>query len=151
MELETSEQIGHSLAIADDRSRATKEPCSPRSRRKPSAYHFLDSHTLDLHGAAACAWEVVKQLAMREIARVCRETATVTTTCQPPKVAAKAQTGMGKIMSNTDLQSAIVIELTADIVGSYVANNSVQVANLPELIASVHSAIAALTKAPAVS
>ena len=51
-------------------------------------------------------------------------------------------------MSNTDMQSAVFIELTAEIVGAYVANNSVQMGNLSELIASVHAAVADLHRAP---
>lgn len=48
-------------------------------------------------------------------------------------------------MSNTDvLSSANFTELTAEIVSAYVANNSVQTANLPALIESVHGAVSAL-------
>lgn len=39
--------------------------------------------------------------------------------------------------SNTDL----LVELTADVVSAYVGNNPVQVADLPSLIADVHSAL----------
>ena len=42
---------------------------------------------------------------------------------------------------------AILIELTTDIVSAYVANNAVQASTLPELIASVHSAVVGLTSA----
>jgi len=38
------------------------------------------------------------------------------------------------------------IELTASIVAAYVTNNSVQAANLPSLIESVHAAVAGLGK-----
>ena len=51
-------------------------------------------------------------------------------------------------MSNTDAPSTNFMELTAEIVGAYVAKNSVQAANLPALIASVHTAVAGLNKAP---
>lgn len=57
-------------------------------------------------------------------------------------------------------RSAELIELTADIVAAFVSKNSVPVAGLPELIASVHSSLTGLasgstaapaeTKAPAV-
>ncbi len=36
------------------------------------------------------------------------------------------------------------IELTAEIVAAYVANNTVQASNLPELIATVHASVASL-------
>ena len=51
-------------------------------------------------------------------------------------------------MSNEDstLIEANVIELTAEIVAAYVANNAVQAATLPELIASVHASVAGLSK-----
>jgi len=39
--------------------------------------------------------------------------------------------------------------LTAEIVSAYVANNSIQAGNLPELIASVHSAVVGLGAPPA--
>ena len=51
-------------------------------------------------------------------------------------------------MSNTDAPSANFMELTAEIVAAYVAKNSVQAANLPTLIASVHTAVAGLNKPP---
>ena len=38
------------------------------------------------------------------------------------------------------------IELTAGIVAAYVANNAVQAASLPELIASVHASVTGLSK-----
>ena len=55
-------------------------------------------------------------------------------------------------MSNEDttLINANVIELTAEIVAAYVANNAVQAASLPELIASVHASVASLSKPVAV-
>lgn len=48
-------------------------------------------------------------------------------------------------MSDTEL-SARFAELTADIVSVYVANNSVPAVSLPELIATVHQAIAGLSQ-----
>ena len=39
------------------------------------------------------------------------------------------------------------IELTAEIVAAYVANNAVQAASLPDLISSVHVSVAGLSKA----
>ncbi|MES0023200.1 MULTISPECIES: MucR family transcriptional regulator [unclassified Mesorhizobium] len=58
-------------------------------------------------------------------------------------------------------RSAELIELMADIVAAFVSNNSVPVAGIPELIASVHSSLTGLasgstaapveTKAPAVN
>ena len=42
-----------------------------------------------------------------------------------------------------------LVALTADIVGSHLANNAVAIADVPELIASVHAALTALGKAPA--
>ena len=50
-------------------------------------------------------------------------------------------------MSNEEtLVAANFIELTAEIVAVYVANNSVQASGMPELIATVHSAVAGLSK-----
>ncbi|MER8880011.1 MucR family transcriptional regulator [Mesorhizobium sp. M0684] len=48
-----------------------------------------------------------------------------------------------------DRRDAELIELTADIVAAFAQNNSVPVAGLPDLIASVNSALSALRK-PAV-
>ena len=42
-----------------------------------------------------------------------------------------------------------LVTLTADIVASHLANNAVAIADVPELIASVHAALTALGKAPA--
>ena len=42
----------------------------------------------------------------------------------------------------------LLTELTAEIVSAYVANNSVQAGNLPDLIASVHSAMVGLGAPP---
>ena len=48
-------------------------------------------------------------------------------------------------MSNEEkLVQSTFIELTAEIVAAYVSNNAVQASNLPELIASVHAAVAGL-------
>ena len=51
-------------------------------------------------------------------------------------------------MSTEDstLIKASLIELTAEIISAYVANNAVQAATLPELIASVHASVAGLNK-----
>ena len=50
-------------------------------------------------------------------------------------------------MSSTDgLASANFTELTVEIVAAYVANNSVQAANLPALIESVYTAVSGLTQ-----
>ena len=56
-------------------------------------------------------------------------------------------------MSNDEtLAQANFIELTADIVSAYIANNAVQVSSLPELIAKVHASVAGLSKsAPAIA
>ena len=48
-------------------------------------------------------------------------------------------------MSNSEV---LFTELTAEIVSAYVANNAVQAGNLPELIASVHTAVAGLGAPP---
>ncbi|TXM66510.1 MucR family transcriptional regulator [Methylobacterium sp. WL12] len=49
-----------------------------------------------------------------------------------------------------EAQSTNFIELAADLVGAYVSNNNVPVAELPKVIASVHAALAALAnEAPA--
>lgn len=50
------------------------------------------------------------------------------------------------------LPAALFTELTASIVSAYVANNSIPADNLPELIATVHSAVSVLSQpaAPAV-
>ena len=45
---------------------------------------------------------------------------------------------------DTTLANTTLIEVTADIVAAYVANNSVQAAGLSDLIASVHAAVASL-------
>jgi predicted transcriptional regulator len=42
-------------------------------------------------------------------------------------------------------------ELTADIVGAFVANNALRIADLPSLIQSVHAALAQLASGPAIS
>lgn len=50
-------------------------------------------------------------------------------------------------MSNEEtLVPANFIELTAEIVSAYVANNPVQASSLPELIASVHASVAGLSR-----
>ena len=49
-------------------------------------------------------------------------------------------------MSETNLN---YIELAADIVSAYVSNNSVPLADLPNLISEVHSALMRVTSAPA--
>lgn len=51
----------------------------------------------------------------------------------------------GPNMENKDTlmqDGEILIELTADVVAAYVSNNPVQVADLPNLIADVHNALA---------
>ena len=53
-------------------------------------------------------------------------------------------------INDPTLVNANVIELTADIVAAYVSNNAVQAAGLPELIATVHAAVAGLNR-PAVA
>ncbi|HLY55369.1 MAG TPA: MucR family transcriptional regulator [Stellaceae bacterium] len=45
--------------------------------------------------------------------------------------------------------AAVAMDLTAHIVGAYVANNSLSASALPELIRSVHSALSGLRVAPA--
>lgn len=44
-----------------------------------------------------------------------------------------------------DHRAAELAELTADIVSAFVSNNAVPVANLPELIASVHTSLSGLS------
>ncbi|WP_128562335.1 MucR family transcriptional regulator [Methylobacterium crusticola] len=51
---------------------------------------------------------------------------------------------MGESETSTDY-----IELAADIVSAFVSNNSIQVTDLPALIASVHSTLGALGAGPA--
>jgi predicted transcriptional regulator len=46
---------------------------------------------------------------------------------------------------NDDNNSNELVELTADIVSAFVSNNSVPVANLADLIGSVHASLAGLT------
>ncbi|WP_414472292.1 MucR family transcriptional regulator [Microvirga sp. M2] len=48
-------------------------------------------------------------------------------------------------MTQLDLQNQNFISIAADIVSSYVANNSVQRADLPSIIASVHAALQGLS------
>ena len=43
-----------------------------------------------------------------------------------------------------EAQSANFMELAADLVGAYVSNNNVPVSELPNVIASVHAALAVL-------
>lgn len=45
-------------------------------------------------------------------------------------------------MTDTAAPNATLIDMTADVVAAYVANNMVAVADLPRLIASVHGALA---------
>lgn len=47
-------------------------------------------------------------------------------------------------MTDTDETDDTLINLTADIVGAHVSNNSVAVSDLPQLIANVHGALSAL-------
>ena len=50
-------------------------------------------------------------------------------------------------MSNEEtLVAANFIELTAEIVAAYVANNAVQASSIPELIATVHASVSGLSK-----
>ena len=49
-------------------------------------------------------------------------------------------------INDSALVEANFIELTAEIVSAYVANNAVQAAGLPELIATVHAAVAGISK-----
>ncbi|KMO20629.1 MucR family transcriptional regulator [Methylobacterium platani] len=52
-------------------------------------------------------------------------------------------------MSDVNLeQQSEFVGLAADIVSSYVANNNLQIAELPGLIASVHASLAALSQPP---
>lgn len=48
---------------------------------------------------------------------------------------------MSKQETHTELETIEVMQMTADIVSSFVSNNAVPSANLPELIRSVHSAM----------
>ena len=47
-----------------------------------------------------------------------------------------------------ELRVAHIAEMAADIVAAYVANNPVPAANLAELIATIHGAVAGLSKPP---
>jgi predicted transcriptional regulator len=51
----------------------------------------------------------------------------------------------------SDAESFNPIELTADIVAAFVANNALPIADLPSLIQSVHTALAQLASGPAIS
>jgi predicted transcriptional regulator len=51
----------------------------------------------------------------------------------------------------SDAESFNPIELTADIVAAFVANNALPIADLPSLIQSVHAALAQLASGPAIS
>lgn len=53
------------------------------------------------------------------------------------------------VMAEADEQRAALQGLTADVVGAYVSNNPVPVAELPGLIASVHAALAGVAGAAA--
>lgn len=46
-----------------------------------------------------------------------------------------------ELTETTDKNNEMLIELTADVVAAYVSNNPVPVAELPNLIADVHSAL----------
>lgn len=52
-------------------------------------------------------------------------------------------------MSQDELQSETLVELTSDIVAAYVSNNTVSVENVPEFIQSVYSALAGAGAHPA--
>ena len=54
-------------------------------------------------------------------------------------------------MLTSDAESFNPIELTADIVAAFVANNALPIADLPSLIQSVHAALAQLASGPAIS
>lgn len=47
-------------------------------------------------------------------------------------------------MNESDLDSGVLVDLTAAIVGAYVSNNSIQPEQLPELIGAVHKALKGL-------
>jgi predicted transcriptional regulator len=51
----------------------------------------------------------------------------------------------------SDAEAFNPIELTADIVAAFVANNALPIADLPSLIQSVHAALAQLASGPAIS
>ena len=53
-------------------------------------------------------------------------------------------------MADQNDTAEMLITLTADIVAAHVSNNSVAIADMPALIASVHGALANLGDAPAV-
>ena len=54
-------------------------------------------------------------------------------------------------MLTSDAEYFNPIELTADIVAAYVANNALPIADLPSLIQSVHSALAQLASGPVIA
>jgi predicted transcriptional regulator len=54
-------------------------------------------------------------------------------------------------MLTSDAESFNPIELTADIVAAFVANNALPIADLPSLIQSVHSALAQLASGPVIA
>lgn len=51
-------------------------------------------------------------------------------------------------MTTSDVESSNAIELAAEIVGAFVANNSLPIVELPALIHSVHGALARLASGP---
>jgi predicted transcriptional regulator len=53
-------------------------------------------------------------------------------------------------MADEHSHAAELIELTADVVAAYVCNNPVQVGAIPDLIASVHSALSGIRQPVAV-
>jgi predicted transcriptional regulator len=52
-------------------------------------------------------------------------------------------------MENASQDTALLVELTAEIVAAYAANNRVSVAELPELIASIHGSLNSLGQSAA--
>jgi len=55
------------------------------------------------------------------------------------------------VLTTSDAESFNPIELTADIVAAFVANNALPIADLSSLIQSVHAALTQLASGPAIS
>ena len=55
------------------------------------------------------------------------------------------------MLTTSDAKSFNPIELTADIVAAFVANNALPIADLPSLIQSVHAALAQLASGPVIA
>jgi predicted transcriptional regulator len=118
----------------------------------------MDSWSLSCALGSAVFDEAMGPASMR-IAVISNETGTAVRPIDRTAILASAtSSGLtgdlpeGKIMTAQE-DSAVIIELTADIVAAYVSNNAVPAAHLPDLISSVHGSLNSLggasTPAPA--